>query len=649
MLPSIRLGMRDESLLISLVVAVSSFVGSFALAVVVSTLRRIRRGLTLGELARTGAREVVPIRALVIIMHWVNTIVFTASVVGAIAAVGNLVFRLIDGKRLDGGVVVLSIIVPLLAVAAHFVRRMWKQRVVGAERGDPPRVDCSLVPGEGRISPRELTTLGYERFPSPRRPGWRTGLVARVLIMVALPIGACAFAVASLPESRMDAVIGVTREISRFSAPAPIAVAVLWTTGVLLLVLLFADRHYLVVPFRSRIAICAVLAPVAFWASIALDRENGGAVFLVILSLIVARRMFVDLRLARRAVRVGRACAPVSATIAARFGMLSRLAADPGCALPELDVDERARRVSMGADRLEEASVLVTRRFGRYLDVGTIDAVRCDFAAMRVMTVDRWVVVLPGWGTSRLLGGLAVPMWDESLFPLRAPEGFVHRDDPLSLGPHWNIVLSCGSCSGRGWVDQQESYTEYENGRSVTKYRTVRRICSTCGGSGRTEHPRVLVTGWRRASPAVVSPELGTPELVEDAAERLFVQQRFIEDRVQIEEPPVISVVDPALRAETRAATEAIVLGHGEHCERIASAIGGRVYRADFVVGAFHTVRIRFGGAGGRSGWFFGARPEFYFPRLPLSWAFLATVVALPPTVVALAVLLAAAMSKSHG
>lgn len=45
-------------------------------------------------------------------------------------------------------------------------------------------------------------------------------------------------------------------------------------------------------------------------------------------------------------------------------------------------------------------------------------------------------------------------------------------------------------------------------------------------------------------------------------------------------------------------------------------------------------IGARFLHLSGRVGWFFGRRPEFYFPQLPLSWSMVGTLVFLPPLAV---------------
>jgi hypothetical protein len=42
-------------------------------------------------------------------------------------------------------------------------------------------------------------------------------------------------------------------------------------------------------------------------------------------------------------------------------------------------------------------------------------------------------------------------------------------------------------------------------------------------------------------------------------------------------------------------------------------------------------MNIRFAFLRSRSGWFFGKRPEFHFPRVPIGWATLATWLFLSP------------------
>jgi hypothetical protein len=218
-------------------------------------------------------------------------------------------------------------------------------------------------------------------------------------------------------------------------------------------------------------------------------------------------------------------------------------------------------------------------------------------------------------------------VWNESLFPIHPPKGFTSLDDRLALAARWNLVSSCMPCNGTGEVEADEQTTEHRDGRAEQVTRRVRRPCTTCNGYGRLEHPRVLVTAWRRFLPGHVLPHLGTHELVEDAIEAIIMHRPIVEDRETVAAEVTCTIRDQQLAARACAAAEQVVSGFVALAEHAKRAAGGTVYRADFLVGAFHTVRIHFGI---RVGWFFGARPEFHFPRLPLAWSLLATVWTLP-------------------
>lgn len=611
---------------------------AFAFVLALCLVRRFHRGMTMVELIRTGGHEIVPVRALFHIIGWALALAFVIAVILTVGLAGRAVSKLDDVEQATASEWVVAIVALVVAIGLFFGRRTWVRRILHAPRGTAPKVDCALALGGGQITARELARLGHERFPSPGAPGWWTGVLTRVLLLPAMPAAAFWFAGSmrptNLPIAGHEFAERSIELLSHATLPVPAAIAVVWIASVLLVLLACCDRNYLVMRFAPRLVVFASLTAAVLVGTLSLAPREEASTALVPVALLLSWRMLVDLRLARRTAHVRRIAAPACAAIARYFPRLSRLCADPGCALPALDLVERECRVSQGAENIAEAGLLATRRFGRYLSVGTLDHIRCDFAALRVMTVGRWVRVLPGWGTYLPLGGLEVPMWDESTFPIRPPSGFANWDDPLPLGRMWNIVCVCSRCGGSGsiWVD--ESYTEWEDGKSVTKTRRVQQTCPACGGAGRLEHPRVLVTCWRRAQPSVQEPAIGTPELVEDAAERIYLQQRIVEDRVALDEAITDSISDSGLRSELLAATEACVAEQREHIDRLASELGGRLYRADFVIGGFNTIRIRFGGTGSRRGWFFGARPEFHFPRLPASWAFVGTAVTLPPALI---------------
>ncbi len=600
----------------------------FGVVLATSVLARVLAGATPAELWRTRCYEVIPARAVIGSVLLALWLAFGAAVFFALRSVGRIIEAKSNADRWDVPGIVTCVAATIGALVLHGIRRAWSHNVVQTARGVPPRVDCALTSSGHGIEAPALAELGHERFPHRAGAGWRLGLWVRALVALAL-IAAIVLRFACADRITELDVVSHAPLFDDWLSATP-ALGMVWVGASAFLALAAADRHYLVTRFPVRLVLLSVVAAVALTGVARFAGVEGAVVGAMLAGAIVVWRMIVDLRAARRVVVRQRAVDPIEVAIADAVPFLTQLARDAGCTLPTLDLAERERRVSQGAENLAEAGALVARRFGRFLRVGQLDHVRCDTALLRFLTVDRWVVTLSGWPTSLPLGGPTVPVWDETLFPIRPPQGFVNWDDALPLASGWNIVCSCGSCGGSGQIQTTETYTEHQNGQSVTRSRTVWRTCTTCSGSGRLECPRALVTGWRRLLPAVVAPHVGTPELVEDALERAFVQRSIVEDRTPTGTATRSTIQDPALVEHADAAAEKLIADFRTHAGRAVNLLGGVLYRADFVVGAFHTVRIRFGSLGNRIGWFFGARPEFHFPRLPLAWSLLGTIWTLP-------------------
>ena len=285
------------------------------------------------------------------------------------------------------------------------------------------------------------------------------------------------------------------------------------------------------------------------------------------------------------------------------------------------------------------------RHFARFLDVVDIRTHDCVMAQLRFLTVRRYVTLTGGVGTYGPLRYPQVPVWDENLFPVRPPAGFVNWIDPLLLGSEWDVVVLCGRCGGSGQVREtyQEARTEYytdSQGRSQmrTVYDTKERwvTCPSCGGSGRLLHRQVLNTQWQRLQPTVTEPEMMLAELVEDAEEVTFVHLPMKEDRRLLSVAVKVAVQPCPAANQLAQAARVLAARHSGHAAAVEQLHDGLVYRADFRVCGFRTVRMAFRNLAGRVGWFFGKRPEFYFPRLPLSWSAVATGVFLPPLAIAL-------------
>src|SRR5262249_15593629 len=119
-------------------------------------------------------------------------------------------------------------------------------------------------------------------------------------------------------------------------------------------------------------------------------------------------------------------------------------------------------------------------------------------------------------------------------------------------------------------------------------------------------------------------------ELVEDAEDVTYVRVAFVEDRRRVPMQPKMAVPAGVMLDRILQTAHQVAALHDEHAEMVEKLHDGFLYRADFQVCGYRTIRIRFQRLRGRTGWFFGKRPEFYFPRLPLSWSAICTCAFLP-------------------
>lgn len=122
---------------------------------------------------------------------------------------------------------------------------------------------------------------------------------------------------------------------------------------------------------------------------------------------------------------------------------------------------------------------------------------------------------------------------------------------------------------------------------------------------------------------------------MEDAEEQVHYRLPLVEDRQQLPLPAAHEIPDTGLEQKMETAGIELAASLGELVGLVEKLHDGRLYRADFQVAGFWTLGIRFRRLPGRTGWFFGARPEFYFPTLPLSWGLVGTVLFVFPFMVA--------------
>lgn len=530
---------------------------------------------------------------------------------------------------------------------------------VGAYRPTPDILDADIQHG---IEEGEIACLGHEQFPEKIRFGDDSCVTARKRL-VSLGILLLVLAGASFTDwgyrYGLEAARLQTEHWLRNLIPElpDVATAFLITTLLLAAgMLLLFNRTYTVLRFPTTVLLAASLS-IGLTVSCVAAGVSVEILRWAIVGSVAAWtvRWGEDLSRASDFQRTTSLLRPVRENICSAVPFLRALSTYPDCRISVPEPAAIRLRVADGCRNVEEADPLVTPFLARFLSEVRANYQQMNAAMLRFLTVRRGVDVSGETGTTRWLQHPVVPMWDEQQFPLRPPRGFTNYRDPLKLGSEWDIVktcwscggsghVNCSSCSGRGQRLEPEIYTVYSGGQSEQRTRYVERTCTMCSGSGQCNcngcgaHGRVaqtqtLVTTWERYLPTETAPYTEMSHLLEDAEERVFFRRPLVEDRQPIDVSDETDDLHPDTVSAMTAAADQVQSTLPTHIERVQSLRGGRVYRADFQITAFHVIRIGFRGLQGGHGWFFGKRPEFYFPSLPLSWGKIAAVVFVWPFV----------------
>ncbi|HEY9703946.1 MAG TPA: hypothetical protein V6C58_15965, partial [Allocoleopsis sp.] len=330
---------------------------------------------------------------------------------------------------------------------------------------------------------------------------------------------------------------------------------------------------------------------------------------------------------------------PIATKIKEHTPYLDQILDAPHVKLGSLENELLINRISQGCKNVEERGIFVTRNFARFLDLVEIQYQEFAVAMLRYLTVRRYMTLSGGSGTSRWLQDPIVPMWNLQLFPLNPPSGYVNWIDPLWLPSQWDVIKTCWTCGGSGIVTVTVTTTNSE-GQSQTHTET--RTCSTCGGGGRLEYTQILNTQWQRLLPLVTHPDIPVPELVEDAEEQVIFNLPLTENFTTTTKSARIIHPSTPLAKDIYQTGNQLQKLHNIHSKEVEALHNGSLYRADFQIASFRAIMIEFVNLGGRLGWFFGRRPEFYFPRLPLSYTTILTIAVLPPLWVTLFLVLLA-------
>jgi hypothetical protein len=649
------------------------YAAAAAWVVLSSVAVRLLAGAPVRELVRTRGYELPAVR---LVFHAAHAFAW----LGCLAAAGLAVrhgWAYSETSAPAHGVVALVAVGS--AVAAGLLAALVHAALIRIPDNRPPTVAVTGVRTTEGINRRRLAGLGREQFPQMLAYGHTAGLSVRGGLIAAAVVVAGFAAVAAtdwgrehgLQAAGLDAVRVVRAELP----PVPPAFAVVAgvSAGLGLVLLLTHNAAYTLLRFPTTLPVGAGLSATMWAAAATLNLADGPLGLLAAgLGVLFAVRWADDLGRAARFRRTRQVTEPIARAVAAAVPGLGSLKHRPDCRIDPLDEPELRERIRQGCRNVEAADPLVTRNLGRFLSLVRIEYEQFAAAGLRYLTVRRYVSLGFGGGTTRPLQYPVVPVWDEARFPIHPPRGFADWIDPLGLGWEWDVVsvcgpcggsgrVACGGCGGSGRVQRSETRTEYQNGQSVsvTVYHTEtcggcggsgRVTCGRCGGCGKVVEPQTLNTQWQRLQPTATAPAVRLPELMEDAEERVYYRVPLVEDRRPLVMLPQHDGLTAELEDELNEAVPALaphLPGFAAEVERLHD---GFVYRADFQVTGFWVLRIGFRRLPGKVGWFFGRRPEFHFPALPLGWGQVGAVLFVLPLAVlaglAAAVLAGAWLSK---
>ncbi len=483
-----------------------------------------------------------------------------------------------------------------------------------------------------RVSRWRLARLGRESFPEELEFGRTGALAARWFLIFAQTATVVGLGVAFFTEYGRSSgwAVWATRTAESASAQIPelqpVWALLLCVSGsLLLLFLLTSDRNYLILRFPTAFLVGATLATAIFFGFCSFDASlQNRAIAFGVLNFAFFCRWSADVKLAWRYKRTRKATVPVSKKLARRYrAALKSIIKSDECELEPLDAHSISQRVERGLRNVERVGFAALRNMIRY--IGVVKAESERFAAMKfqAMTVDRKLTARCVGGTLLGLRKPSVSYWNETLFPLRPPQGYQTNDDYLWLNSEYDVVTICGACGGTGQTKREETeyYTD-SSGNQCSRTKTVYATCGGCSGCGRILYNQAIVTMWRVFTALATEPATPSPEFMENAAEKTYWTKALVEDREFSNRASTRVDVGDDLRQELEAACDRTDRRELDSYMAAASKLrGGVVYRAELRAVGFWTIRIVFRRLFGRFGWFFGANPDFYFRTIPLSFS----------------------------
>lgn len=578
---------------------------------------RLQNGATLAQLINSRFYEVFPLRAFFWTFFSFLGFKFLQSCLvtlgGLFGGESNLISSFSSTILLGGVLWILYHQVLIIANANH------------------PKVNTRGVKISHGIHQYLFKNLGSEKFPNEISTNrHRENRLRKTIATVGICcLTICLFLFFYKQEFSIDFTVSLSEGFSLFQLLGLILILIV---SAVILLLLFDNRDYTFVSFQKTIKIELCLCIAIILASLLIGYNFYTICFLGLFTIgCYGLRAIADLRLYSRYKRTKQTYNPITQKIEAHVNYLEQISKDNQLNLPLLKENAIAERISKGCKNLEEKGILVTRNFARFLNLVEVQYEEFAVAMLRYQTVRRYISLSGGTGTSRYFQDPAVPIWDLRMFPLKPPQGFVNWIDPLWLPSQWDVIRTCSTCGGTGRVEKTVTETD-SDGR--TRTRTEYETCSTCSGCGRLQYTQIINTQWQRLLPSTTSPQIPVPELVEDAEEKILYRLPIIENFQWANQPEEIINANSPLISKMKQSGQELKKYHQTHQKEVENLHDGSLYRADFAIASFRTILIKFINLGGSFGWFFGKRPEFYFPRLPLSYSAIFTLTLLPAMVI---------------
>ena len=591
---------------------------AFLYCVIVATISaflnlasRILRGASPAYLLKTRFYEIPEIRVPLRVFR-----VFCWAFVGGWAF---LTFRFVADFCRDGGTFASGAFAFFAVVATAFFY-WFVRKPVGALVDLPEHIDDFDVPLiraklRKRVSRRRLNRLGRESFPEALGRGRSNGIKLRVFLVIAQASVAAAAIFAATEHGRAHSwdefALRWVEELFIKVPDVPAAWATLFlVSGASALALLLASNaSYLILRFKTVLVCGAALSSAVVVGGFSVEEDfRSRAALIATLNLAFFARWVFDLYRAYRfqQANVATESLPVARGLERVFGAALKGARPVfGRGLPPVEKSVLESRIEKGWDAVEFADFAALRNMTRYLESVVAESEPFAGVKFRASTVARKLERRFVGGTDRECASPNVPYWNENLFPLALPDGYETREDRLELGAEWDVVQDCARCGGKG----ETSGTA--DGRGV---------CSRCGGTGRVLFKQSIITTWSVFSATATEPKTPAPEYMDEAAEKVFFVKEAVENRKFSERPAEAPELDDATREKLERAVAAARPDALHEFVSVAERLrGGTVYRAEIQAFGFWTTRVVFRKLHGRFGWFFGARPDFYFRSIPLS------------------------------